>query len=253
MTDGIERLHATALDASSMLAKEVFGYAPGIFDSSLSVVDELPGEQPDMPTITREGRDAHLTLSLSGARVWANAIGDGCDSIGVEPEFMYASCGVALLELANVLNYSTRHDDPVARLRKVDKAFRNDLTPHTVGSVISEQSGINLTSVIAGIDQDDSTTISKIRYGLGVTLKGLDIDAAGRQSFVATNIDEAILALKNYKISVVRFLADAIYLEDIDPIETTSSEVTAGVNNADFPFLRIAACLPMNVEYLLNK
>jgi hypothetical protein len=253
MSQEMEALRSSAQQAGAMLAEQVFMYRPEVFEGSISFADELPRELPDIPTITRNGRSVHLTLSLSGARVWANAVGDGCDTIGVSSDFMYASCGIAMLELANVLNYSTRANDPVARLRKVEKAFRDDLTPQTIGCVISEYSGVNLMSIIAGLDQDDSTTISKIRYGIGVALKGLGADDKAKREFVETNIDEAILALRNYRESVVRYLADAIFLDEIDVVDTSSSEVTASVNNADFPFLRIAACLPMNVEYLLNR
>jgi hypothetical protein len=253
MSKELLSLENAAFEARANLCEKVFGYPGGTFDNHISIVEELPKEIADIPTITRRRDGAHLTLSLSGARVWADAIGEGCDSIGVDSNDMYAASGIALLELANVVNYSARFDDPVARLRRVDKAFRKDLSPQNVAAVFSEQTGINFTSIIAGLDNDDMTAISKLRYGIGVALKCHGIDGAGKKTFGTSNVDEAVKAIRNYRLGVTRFLEEVIFLEEVDLAETSSGEVIERVYDTEFPFLRIAACLPMNVEYLLNK
>lgn len=253
MSKDLETLKLAVEEATNVLCEQVYGYSPAVFAHSISVVDEMPRELTDVPTVVRRGGNAELTLSMSGARVWENAIGDGCDAVEIDPLYMYASSGIALLELANVLNYSTRSDDPVARLRKVEKVFRKDLSAQLAGAVISERTGVNFSSIVAGLDQDDSAIISKIRYALGVSLKGQGVSKRGREEFAATNVNEAVLAVSNYRAGVVRFLSDAIFLEEVDPVETTSAEVTRNVHDREFPYLRIAACMPMNVEYLLNK
>lgn len=243
----------SATEAASAKLCSLYGYPQNTFCANVNYVEELPREVTDIPTIKRRSNDAQLILSVASARVWSNAVGDGCDEVGIDPIQMYASSGIALLELARVLRYSTDNNDPVARLRRIDKAFRKDATSHRTGAILSERTGVNFNNLIAGLDQDDSSIISKIRYGIGVSLKAFGIDKDGIERFAQTNMNEAVQSIENYKSGVVRFLSDAIFLEEIDPVDISSAELTQKVNNREFPYLRIAACVPMNVEYLLNK
>ncbi len=246
-----ELLHKTK-DVGMTLCEQVYGYENGTFEGHYAIVEDQKGA-PEVPVITRQRDMSRVVLSVAGADRWCEIVGEGCSQIGIETDTLYAATGVALLELANVINYSVTKKDPVNRLRKVDKAFRADTSTQDVCAVLSEYTGIDIGSIVSGLDQDDFAVVSRLRYGLGVALKAYGIEKEKKQAFNAANLEEAVKSIEKYRLGIANYLSGAINIGVVGLGDASSTEITEQVYALEFPYLQVASCMPMNVSMLLNK
>jgi len=194
-----------------------------------------------------------LTLSIEGANRWYEIIGGGSKEIGLNPTSLYAASGIALLELANVVNYSVENGDPVLRLMKIAKAFNDDSSTQDVCEDLSLYTDVNVRSIVFGLEADDFAVVSRLRYGIGVALKAYGADEEEVQRFSDTNLADAVNSIKKYRRGTSVYLSGAIDEGELDLAETSSREVTEQLLSLEFPYLRVASSMPMNVGMLLNK
>jgi len=252
MSTPVEILEQEANEVSGILCEEVYGYDVGVFTNHIEVVEEQKHE-PELPIISRHSKFCKLTLSVEGSDRWNDIIGMGSERIGLGTDSLYTSTGIALLELANVVDYSVSKKDPVNRLRRVAKAFSDDTCTQDICSVLSQQTGVDVKTIVQGLDQDDFAKVSRLRYGLGVSLRAFGIDSEGLESFSSANLYQAINSIENYRDGIANYLSGAVQVGEVDPGSTSNPEITEKVYAVEFPYLKVASCMPMGVGYLLKS
>jgi len=237
------------------MAQETYGYGRYTFLPSLSFELKDKEEQQNGLPIIRRGADKNvLVIPAEGNLEWEDAIGGVCEEVDIDPEEVYAATGIALLELANVVNYAVNANDTVPRLRKIHKVFSNDKPTVQVSNKYSEQAGIDFTTVVRDLDPEDVMTVQKLRYGMGVALQTLLPNPSDRSMFAEVNSKFATTAIVNYVQGVSGFLNRILLVEDLPKAKDMTAEtITEDISYKEFPFITIAASIPMNVGYLLNK
>lgn len=252
MNQSIECLETVADRNSNLLCENVYGYRKGIFDGSIRFEEQQRGV-PEIPLITRSEGASQLTLSEEGRQKWNRTLERGSAEIGLDPDDLYVASGIALLELANIVNYSVSNKDIIPRLRMIDKVFRKDNSPSYIGFDLTEKTGVNMDSIVSGLDQDDFMLVSRLRYGLGVALKAYGVEQKQVEIFSSINLDEAANSIIQYSHGIATYLSGVENIGEIDRGHTSSKEITSRIFSVEFPYLEVAASNPMNVSMLLNK
>jgi len=258
MSQEIETIRTVADSTIEVLCEQVYGYEPQVLRGDIVFAAEqekVPGRplaDPAIPIIERFDKKSGLSLTYEGMQKWSRTVGSACSETEVNTDFLYTGTGIAILELANVVNYSASSSDPVVRLKKVASAFNKDTSAHDVCSFLSDQTGIDVNRIVSGLDQDDFNIISRLRYGIGVVLKASGFGRNDVKDFAQHNLQEAAISINKYKHGIAGYLSGAV---DVDAHlgDTSDAEVAAAVYQVEFPYLEIASSMPMNVGMLLNK